>query len=208
MTATTLTTLPVPAPAGWEQAIGYPGDARYIALGYEHYDDGRMSAGGAAANYWALAAYTNHVAVAPLLAGVDLGSDDGPARQYLLLDRETRGVAVGPCPLVAERLHGQWPALEPGTPEDEAAIAAAWDAITGSAERWLETTTTVDTATIQRLLAERAERIAAITAELDRWAREHRDEVLAGLRAMYARVGLHLDDEDLARRCRLDVDAS
>ena len=46
-----LQAIPAPAPPGWEEAVGYTATARFLALAYEFFSDGRLGAAGAAADY-------------------------------------------------------------------------------------------------------------------------------------------------------------
>ena len=65
-----LTTLPVPVPPMFEAALGYDGDARYVAFYWQPtgdevmYDDGHASGDG---DWWAWIEFENHRAIAPHL---------------------------------------------------------------------------------------------------------------------------------------------
>lgn len=65
-----LTSLQVPVPPQLEQALGYDGDARYVAFYWEpagdevRYDDGQVGGDG---EWWAWLDFTGHPAVAPHL---------------------------------------------------------------------------------------------------------------------------------------------
>jgi hypothetical protein len=91
--------LDIPLPPYLADTFGYPGQARYVAF-YRTpagddlvYDDGRISAAGAAG---AFLAYCRHPAVAPLLSVWDLGSSGEEARHCLLIDRIDPLVTVAP----------------------------------------------------------------------------------------------------------------
>jgi len=65
-----LTTLPVPVPPMFEAALGYDGDARYVAFYWQPagdevmYDDGQIAGDG---DWWAWIEFENHPAIAPHL---------------------------------------------------------------------------------------------------------------------------------------------
>jgi hypothetical protein len=107
-----MTILNVPLPPMLLGAVGYGGDAGLVALYFgagdeAYWDDGRGSATG---DPHAYLAYVRHAAVAPHLAGYDLGSSDGPAEHWLLIDRQSGTVAVAPVAEARRLLRGQWPA--------------------------------------------------------------------------------------------------
>ena len=113
----TLVALAVPVPPMLEEAVGYPGDAAFLALYWTPlgdeviYEDGVRSGTGA----WApFLAFKRHPAVAPVLAPYDLGSSDAEARDWLLLDRRARRLYVGPRADVAAVLRAQ-----AGRPQDD-----------------------------------------------------------------------------------------
>jgi hypothetical protein len=104
--------LNAPLPPMLLEAVGYGGDAGLVALYFgagdeAYWDDGRGSATG---DLHAYLAYVRHPAVAPHLAGYDLGSSDGPAEHWLLIDRRAGTVAVAPVAEARRLLRGQWPA--------------------------------------------------------------------------------------------------
>jgi hypothetical protein len=86
-----LTPLNVPVPPVLATAVGYTGEARYVAFHWTPYGDeaeyfdGRRSATG---NWQAFLAYIQHPAVSPLLEGYDFGSSDSEAKHCLIVDRE------------------------------------------------------------------------------------------------------------------------
>ncbi len=104
--------LDVPVPPILEEAIGYTGDAQWVAFYWTPagdeamYDDGRISGDG----YWdAYLTFTRHSRVAPHLAGYNLGSSDFEADDYLLLNRATRMLYVAPRDEARTVLRTQWP---------------------------------------------------------------------------------------------------
>jgi hypothetical protein len=111
-----LTPLNVPVPPMLAKAIGYTGDARYVAFKWTPYgdealyNDGRLSATG---NWQAFLAYIQHPAVSPLLSEYDLGSSDSEARHCLILDRETLELAIAPVKEANAVLADQWPPEPP-----------------------------------------------------------------------------------------------
>jgi hypothetical protein len=105
------TPLRIPVPPILERAIGYDGEARWVAFywgaGDEvYYDDGRVSA---TADWQPYLLFIRHHAVWPGLIGCDFGSSDAPARQYLLLDRTQRALYAAPARAAHQFLLQQWP---------------------------------------------------------------------------------------------------
>jgi hypothetical protein len=98
------------------KAIGYTGDARYIAFNWTpygdeaEYADGRMSATG---NWQAFLAYIQHPAVSPLLEDYDFGSSESEAKYCLILDREKLELLIGPVKEAHVFLTEQWPPEPP-----------------------------------------------------------------------------------------------
>jgi hypothetical protein len=96
---TGLTPLQTPVPPMLAQAIGYKGNARYVAFHWTPYGDeaeyydGRISSTG---NWQAFLAYIQHPAVSPFLIEYDLGSSDSEAKHALILDREKHEVLIAP----------------------------------------------------------------------------------------------------------------
>lgn len=111
----TMTTLPIPIPPQLIEAISYPGEARLVSLCWTScgdtswYDDGRSSGTGDA---WSCLAWARHPAVAPHLAGWDLGSSDEEGSHRLLLDLQEGAVCVGTTAEVRAAVRGQWPEEE------------------------------------------------------------------------------------------------
>jgi hypothetical protein len=111
-----LTPLNVPVPPVLATAIGYTGEARYVAFQWTPYGDeaeyfdGRRSSTG---NWQAFLAYIQHPAVSPLLEDYDLGGSESEARHALILDREKLEVLVAPVKEAHVFLTEQWPPEPP-----------------------------------------------------------------------------------------------
>lgn len=71
-------------PAFWSQ-LGYTGSARFVAVGYEFHSDGKIWAGGAASNWWALRQMLQMNNLDSI--AFHLGSDEELADHYLIVDR-------------------------------------------------------------------------------------------------------------------------
>lgn len=102
--------LSVPVPPMLEEACGYRGQARYVALywgaGDEAYvDDGQMSATG---EWEAYRTFVQYRSVAPALHGYDLGSSEEEARHWLILDREQRQITIAEISVAQQVLRAQW----------------------------------------------------------------------------------------------------
>jgi hypothetical protein len=156
-----------------EDALGYPGTARYVAFywipaGDELvWDEGWRSADGAWQG-WLM--FTRHPRVAPLLARHHFGDSDTPPMHWLLLDRETRTCCAGPAAAVAQALRTGNPAPDtaawPGLPAGESlpAFEDAWKALV---EGFREVQVTVTTEEIAQHLRAHARVLAAMNAWLD-----------------------------------------
>lgn len=105
-----LTELKVPAPPMLAPALGYSGDARYVAIywdaeaGGARWDDGSNDED-AEDDAWS--EFTSHVTIEPALRDYCIG-DPGPARHFLLLDRAAYGNAgalhIGPIGRLSETM--------------------------------------------------------------------------------------------------------
>jgi hypothetical protein len=97
-------------------ALGYNGDARYVAFNWTPYGDeaeyfdGRRSATG---NWQAFLAYIQHPAISPLLEAYDLGSSETEAAHCLILDREKVELMIAPVKEAHVFLIEQWPPEPP-----------------------------------------------------------------------------------------------
>ena len=111
-----LTALPAPVPPMLAKAIGYTGEARYVAFNWTPYGDeaeyfdGRRSATG---NWQAFLAYIQHPAVSPLLEDYDFGSSESEAKHCLILDREKPELFIAPMKEARVFLTEQWPSEPP-----------------------------------------------------------------------------------------------
>ena len=102
--------LDVPVPPMLERAVGYGGQARFVALYWgagdeAYFNDGRSSGTGHPHGYLA---FVRHPAVALPLAGHDLGSSDGEAAEWLVVDRRSRRAFVAPVAEARRFLRDQW----------------------------------------------------------------------------------------------------
>jgi hypothetical protein len=110
--------LVVPAPPMLAEAIGYPGQARYVAFYWTPYGDeviytdGRLSADG---HWHAWLMFTRHRTITPHLQAYNLGSSDEEAIHWLLFDRETCALYAGAPGEVLRALRGQYADQAPDT---------------------------------------------------------------------------------------------
>ena len=124
--------LTILVPPQFEAAVGYHGDARYVAIHWTPcgdeavYDDGRISGTGHWTGYLA---WVRHPAVALELAPFHLGSSDSEATHWLVIDRRTRKAFVAPSQEARRVLHNQWPAVVPAVISQE-----EWEALFGRLE--------------------------------------------------------------------------
>jgi hypothetical protein len=107
--------LPVPMPPMLPELIGLETDSRYFSLSYQSekawWNDGRIAV--TFPYYAAYEQYTEHLVVAIHLFDVNLGSDEFPPTQSLLVDRQTAAVYVGDYKEVEHFLEGQHPPRQP-----------------------------------------------------------------------------------------------
>ena len=116
-------------PPQLEEAMGYPGDARWVRFTWHpcgdeaEYDDGLSSGTG---DWMGFLAYVQHRKIAPRLAGYDLGSSDGEARHCLVLDRGERVLYVADMRSAGRFLAEQHPQFDtdPAPGEGEGQVAA------------------------------------------------------------------------------------
>ena len=107
-----MTPFPIPVPPQLEAAVGYPGEARWMALCWTSlgdtcvYDDGRLSGTG---HGWAYLGFVRHAAVAPYLTHADLGSSEYEGRERLVIDRQERRVYLALAAEGRSVVCGQWP---------------------------------------------------------------------------------------------------
>ena len=93
-----ITELILPVPLGFEQAMGYPGNRKWVAFFWSpfgdelEYDDGH-SAG--TIDWPAWLAFVRHRLVRPLIKDHHFGSSDSEAAHWLLLDRQARSFYAG-----------------------------------------------------------------------------------------------------------------
>ena len=129
--------IPVKLPESFEEALGYPGQLKWVAFYWEPcgdeamFDDGICSGDG---NWWGYQAFVDHPNVAPWLSPYDLGSSDAEATHWLLCDLETREVYVGERELVrsflineAKRVLPQLPIVEASPEELKGVLAKMLD---------------------------------------------------------------------------------
>jgi hypothetical protein len=153
------------------QAIGYEGQARFIAFYWgsgdeAYYDDGRSSATG---EWEAYLAFVQHPTIEPALRPYHLGDSDSEATHELVLDREERKLYVGTARAVNRFLQEQWPPLPTGEITQKEAMQSLLDSL--NAENWEEVQTTINPDEIMRKMQEHQQMVQEMTTWLDGRAR-------------------------------------
>jgi hypothetical protein len=145
------------------KAIGYNGEARYVAFNWTPYGDeteyfdGLRSATG---NWQAFLAYIQHPAVSPHLEAYDIGSSDSEAKHCLILDREKSELLVGPVKESHVFLTEQWPPEPPLRMSQEEYLATISKAL-----RSVKQPSDIDMEEINR----RIEAQYSLIEEMQRW---------------------------------------
>ena len=108
--------LDVPVPPQLEATVEYHGDARYFAIYWTPAGDEAMVTDGRTTHdgcWWGYQAFVDHPLMMLALAGqrYDLGSSETDATHWLVIDRETRTIALAPRPQAEAFLTQQHPAL-------------------------------------------------------------------------------------------------
>lgn len=113
--------LPLKAPPGFEEWLGYTGNAEKVAFYWEPcgnrccYNDGhRVAAGTLNDSAWMV--FCGHPAVSPLLTAYDFGGQDRTAVEWLILDRSTRSLVIADCREAIDLLADQHPSSESSEP--------------------------------------------------------------------------------------------
>lgn len=114
------TLIPVTLPWFFDEMVGHPKQARFLALWYSRnkavwYDE-RNS--GQFSYYCAYQPLIGHCAVACHLRGADFGSDDSTATHALLIDREYHALYVGGYAAVMSLVEQMHPPPRPVTEEE------------------------------------------------------------------------------------------
>ncbi len=149
------------------KAIGYTGDARYVAFNWTPYGDeaeyfdGRRSATG---NWQAFLAYVQHPAISPLLEGYDMGSSESEATHCLILDREKIELLIGPVKEARVFLTEQWPPEPPLRMSQEEYLAKVSEAL-----RNVKPLDAIDIEEVQRRIDEQYALIEQMENWLDRY---------------------------------------
>ena len=105
-----------PVPPQLEAAVEYRGDARYFAIYWTPAGDEAMVTDGRTTHdgcWFGYQAFVDHPLMMLALAGhhYDLGSSDTDATHWLIIDRDTRTLALAPRPHAEAFLIQQHPAL-------------------------------------------------------------------------------------------------
>jgi hypothetical protein len=152
-----------PVPPMLATAIGYKGDARYVAFKWTpygdeaEYSDGRISATG---NWHPFLVYIQRPTVSPVLREYDLGSSDSDAKHALVLDREKQALYIAPVKEAEKFLTEQWPPEPPIRMSQEEYLAQISEALKN-----VKQPNDVDIEEIQQRIEEQY----ALVEDMQRW---------------------------------------
>jgi hypothetical protein len=155
----------LPLPPELVETLGYRGDARFVGFFWSPLGDQLIATDGVnsgTGQSWAYLAYRRHRAVAPLLAGFDLGSSEEDAVHMLLIDRERQVAAAAPMIEAREFLVGQHPPTPELTAEQQEEFQRALDRLL---TEWRSRP--VDHDAVAREMAEQRGRVSRMMAWLD-----------------------------------------
>jgi hypothetical protein len=160
------TVIPLPVPPGLTETLGYRRQARYVAFYWLSEsddliaDDGRIACSG---ERWAFMAFRRHPAVAPILAGLNLGASDHRATHVLVIDQQGARASVATISEASAFLEAQHPVRE-ASPQDEVEAVNRLLADI-RADGWTEVP--VDTSRVAQAIAEQRGRLARLVGWLD-----------------------------------------
>ncbi len=150
-----------PAPI-LENAVGYSGEAEWLGLYWEPagdeamVTDGRMTATGCWEGFLLFTSW-------PCLTQFDLGSSEGPAKEWLLVNRKNREVFVAKCREARLLLRGQWPALPAYS-----LTAEQWEELARAIEKELQGRPQPSLEELQAAYEQQVEAVAALRAWMTR----------------------------------------
>jgi hypothetical protein len=162
-----LTHLKAPVPPMLAKALGYNGDARYVAFKWTPYgdvflyNDGRLRATG---NWQAFLAYIQHPAVSSLLQDYDLGTSGSEAKYALVLDQKKHEIFIAPVQEVQTFLTEQWPPEPPLRMSQEEELAQLSEML-----RNVKQPDAIDIEEIQRRIEEQYGLVEDMQRWLDRY---------------------------------------
>lgn len=157
-------------------ALGYEGDARYVAIWWEQcgdeasWDDGRSSLVGA--EWPAYQALIDHNLPLGHAARWLLGASDGEATMKLIIDRETERAWLSPADEAHETLRRQWPVVDAaedglGVVSFEELMATIEHVAAGSrGDRSMLNLAEAMTVDLSALMAQQVEKYEALVAAL------------------------------------------
>jgi hypothetical protein len=163
----TVTPLPIPVPPQLEQAVGYPGEARWLALSWTCcgdtvvYQDGRLVGTG---HGFGFLGFARHPAVAPHLRDHGLGSSEQDAVELLVVDRVERRAYVADAVEARAFIREQWPA-EPAvelTPEE-------WENVVEEVRQRMLSRPLPSMADLMRQLQEHSRLVGDMVKWLEKW---------------------------------------
>lgn len=156
--------IPVPPEPLLERALGYTGEARFMATWWQPEGDDAMVSDGlttATGQWQGYLAFVDHEAVHLHLMDYELGSSERPARHWLVIDRQERRAWIGKNGDARAFLQAQWPENHrPLSPEE---MQELWEGV----NRWLANTRDATVGEVLEWMEQNRQAVAALTQWLD-----------------------------------------
>jgi hypothetical protein len=160
------TPVDLPLPPDLAETFGYRGKARYVSFAWSPtgdelvVDDGRSSRSGES---WSFLVWKRHPAVAPLLAGFQLGASDRRAEHVLILDRLANRASIAPLNEGLTFVEAQHPPPPRLSRREAEALRQGLEAFLEEDRRQQD----IDPAEIQRAMVEQRGRVGRMISWLD-----------------------------------------
>lgn len=154
--------IPVPPAPILERALGYGGEARWIATWWEPSGDMVMVSDGSICRTGIWEGYLTYVRHCYQLQRFRLGSSEEQALECLVIDRVSRKAYIAPYQATLKMLQDQWPKHEPVHLTEE-----QWNALIEETKAMMAEMRCPSGEEIERRLQEKATALAGLRAWLN-----------------------------------------